>query len=468
LALSESANKPARTDCQKLDWKNHKILCPSFADPRPSVHHRRALLFPGGTVPPRFEWVKLYRHLVGGEMVEDFNSVPYLGTNDKDSNCTSSNGIQSRSIMSDVNEKIFWFKAISADGNPLLELANLGLRSFTRGDACWQDFKGPVFVMRATENEKRQLTHHDITMRDLRTAADLLSQTYRDGFHQEHLREVYALGTTVACTGRVMQGKPKWDEVVLNGADKVWNSDGSMIANLLGLPILVRSIHNPYEATAKPGFDNPEVTKLYLDVTSNCILPPVDAPPRGPQIVRLGDMEGIAMNERRFCAGVTGFGSSIQKFNISTTGTCYAVRADGKPLPKEHTQALSAYIAEKIEPQLAAATTGLSAGDKVPMRDEILASITKASFSEYFEAMKAKKVHQGVTNWRDLPSPYEIKHADMQSRLSQTLQAQEARGFEQDSDTIRRQEQVIAGHGSFSMADMGLLMQSLGLADHPY
>ncbi|EXJ71968.1 uncharacterized protein A1O5_04470 [Cladophialophora psammophila CBS 110553] len=81
-------------DCQKLDWKNHKIICPSFQEPKPNVtdpngridgiiieclpefglvNFRRALFFPGGDQPPKgpILVVRGFIDQVGNDHIQD-------------------------------------------------------------------------------------------------------------------------------------------------------------------------------------------------------------------------------------------------------------------------------------------------------------------------------------------------------------------------------------------------------------
>lgn len=449
-------------DCQQLDWKNHKILCKTFNnDARPSPAHRRALLFPGGSQAPRFEWVLLYPNRQGDTIAEDFVSIHYFGTNNKDSCGSDHNGIQGRQINREADEDLWWFKKDVESSIRAPDQPNLGLRAFTRAGACWQDLKGPVFVMRAVEDHQRNLTHRDMDMRDVRNAADYLSQTYRDGYDQEHLRDVRAFGTKIACDGAVKEGQPKLADLVLNGCDRIWNSEGSIIANLLGLPLLARSAHNPYNIDPRPGFNNLEAELLLRDLDSKHVLPHIGPRPSGiqMQLIRPGVRDpDLGAKKARKAAGVTGFGSSLQKVSIGSTGSLYVVRADGKPLPMEHTEALCSYINEKVEPQLVTAIEGLAANDVVTQRDDILNSITKASFLEYYDAFKETKIAQGQLSWRDLPNPYDIKHSDMRTRVQATIQAQQDAGFEQESDKLLRQEAAVHT-GAFTFAD---LQEALG------
>ena len=66
-------------DCQRLDWKNHKLLCTSWADfgTPPTPQSRRGLLFPGGDELPRFIWLETEVETMG--FYEFFDYKPLFG-----------------------------------------------------------------------------------------------------------------------------------------------------------------------------------------------------------------------------------------------------------------------------------------------------------------------------------------------------------------------------------------------------
>lgn len=264
-------------DCFKLDWKNNKIFCAVFInDKRPEKKYRRALFFPGGESPPRFQWVELY--IRRDQHGEDFFASAEFGNEDKDIGSTNFNHIQGRSLARVPGEALHWHKIVKPLAVPDTDPANVGLRTFTRSGACWEEFRGPVFVLRAMTNEKGRMRYLDMTMRDVRAAADLLSQTGRDGYDQKHLRDVKVLGTIVRAAEELPGGAKEWDEVVLNGRDKVWASEGSGIANLLGLPLLCRSTaFIPYQEP-DPALCNEVISLLYRDVVSSCVLAFIERP----------------------------------------------------------------------------------------------------------------------------------------------------------------------------------------------
>jgi hypothetical protein len=262
--------------------------------------------------------------------------------------------------------------------------------------------------MRAAEDQTRALKFYDMDMRDARNAADSLGQAFRTGEDQDYLRDLKILGIAIGC-----YGSPKWADIVLNGCDAVWNTTGSMIANTLGLPILVRSTHSIHDRPGDRKWGNEEVSLLYRDIDSKFVLPGLQINSRQLQPLIYGDLDNENYWIRKGFVGVSGFGSSLAKFSAGI-GTCYAVRADGKPLPKEHVEVLCQYIADEVQPELYA-DSDVPANVKVTERDDILNTITRESFSKHFNNnFKESKIKQGDLAWQKLPSPYDIKEEDVQ------------------------------------------------------
>jgi hypothetical protein len=158
--------------------------------------------------------------------------------------------------------------------------------------------------------------------------------------------------------------------------------------------------------------------------------------------------------KRHLCHGIRGFGSSLCKYSIDTTGTIYLVRADGQPFPKQHAEAICGYIKNKVEPQLAAAIANKTTGQLISERETVLRGIRPAEFQSCFDELKAAKILAGDEEWREFPSPYEIKQQALRTRIDEVWEAQRARGFEQSSEKHSRQ-----ARGHFTMEES---MHALG------
>jgi hypothetical protein len=172
------------------------------------------------------------------------------------------------------------------------------------------------------------------------------------------------------------------------------------------------------------------------------VLPPPDLsftnPKFADKLAAYGEAQLDVHVLRLECVGREGYGSLPETSARVRGGTSCAVRADGKPLPKEHLEALCHFIKDEIEPELRAATAGLSENDKISRRDEILNVITEAEILRYYENFKKVKIQQGHSSSAELPSLYDIKKADLSDRVAATLQAQRHAGFEQQSEHWRR------------------------------
>ncbi|KAK4940868.1 hypothetical protein LTR10_019140 [Elasticomyces elasticus] len=415
------------TDCQKVDWKHHKILCPTFNQEKPPItrsnaFHRRALFYPGGDQKARFVWVEIWTEREGTYAVWDqLDLGAYLGGATGACDYFSDpNPIQARRFMRDDTEfgLLYWCK----DPNDA-EPPNLGLRACTRGRACAPNFRGPILVMRKVEFGAGKERYVGIDMRDARTAADCFSYEYRDGTSKmQHLEDQRVLVTSCACPQLVarLNLPTKYFAHVLDGCDSVFAAGGSGIANLLGIPLSLRLMQS-FQPTGNEANRNTAARLLMLDITSTTIGPIA----RGDRYIN-----------REF-RGMNGFGSSGDLWSGDTVGTVLTARADGLPLLARHVEALCNYIETRIEPKLAAVISGLSPGDVVRDRECILNSITKADFLDFFNAMKATRAATDV-EWRDLLSPYDVTRASHAVDIAYIWHGQTASAIPQQSDMPRQ------------------------------
>ncbi|KAK7905564.1 hypothetical protein LTR67_000287 [Exophiala xenobiotica] len=377
--------------CQKMDWKNHKILCSSFKNPKPKTDRpgrffRRGLFFPGGSAPAQFVWVECWTDFEDTEPICDqFDRKPYFGQYGAAARTFFSepNPVQARDMTRDSFEfgLHFWCLDLSVAEPP-----NLGLRTMTRGQACAPNFRGPILVVRHTKKGRNKESYVDIDMRDVRNAADHFSWMYREGTGKmAHLKDQRVLATGCLCPQDQAQGgsRSKFVQQVIDGCDSIFAAGGSGIANLLGIPLSLRLMQEPRPGDSRR---NREAMLLMRDITS------------------------------------------------TTVGS---IPFDGVPLLKEHVEALCAYIENKIEPQLSESIVGLRAGATVPQREAILNSITKADFLDFFNKLKAKKAVVSTT-WANVPTPYEVRRNDMAIQISATFEEARRAGFLQQSDMPRQ------------------------------
>ncbi|KAK5385792.1 hypothetical protein LTR20_005292 [Exophiala xenobiotica] len=322
--------------CQKMDWKNHKILCSSFKNPKPETDRpgrffRRGLFFPGGSAPAQFVWVECWTDFEDTEPICDqFDRKPYFGQYGAAARTFFSepNPVQARDMTRDSFEfgLHFWCLDLSVAEPP-----NLGLRTMTRGQACAPNFRGPILVVRHTKKGRNKESYVDIDMRDVRNTADHFSWMYREGTgNMAHLKDQRVLATGCLCPQDQAQGgsRSKFVQQVIDTCDSIFAAGGSGIANLLGIPLSLRLAQEPRPGDSRR---NREAMLLMRDITSTT----VGSIPFGKTFIN-----------RNFI-GEEGFGSSPDLWNDTKPGCVLIARADGVPLLKEHVEALCAYIENK-------------------------------------------------------------------------------------------------------------------------
>ncbi|KAK5567440.1 hypothetical protein LTR43_007156 [Exophiala xenobiotica] len=379
-----------------MDWKNHKILCSSFNNPKPKTDRpdgflRRGLFFPGGSEPAQFVWVECWTKTEGTWPVDMFDPNVYFGGRLPERHYFSDhNPVQARDVTRDNFEFGMQFYCLDLTvGEP----PNLGLRTMTRGQACAPNLRGPILVLR-TQKGRSEDSYTDIDMRDVRNAADGFSWMYRKRTHmtppfaQDDLLAQRVLVTGCLCPQHLAElgTRARFTQFAFNGYDVIFAAGGSGIANLLGIPLFLRTAETP--RSGEDGRHNKEAMLLMRDITSTTV-----------GSIPLGE----CFRNREFI-GEKGFGSSPDLWNGTETGSVWIARADGIPLLAEHIEALCAYIENRVEPQLFESIVGLEAGAAVPQREALLNSITKADFLDFFNTFKAEKAVVNTTWASETPA----------------------------------------------------------------
>ncbi|KAI1614905.1 hypothetical protein EDD37DRAFT_403190 [Exophiala viscosa] len=313
------------TDCQKVDWKQHKILCPTFnQETKPDAFHRRGLFYPGGEQKARYVWMEVWTEHEGDAFWDCSDFGPYLGGGFGGHGLFSDpNPIQAREVTRDDTEAglEFWHMDLN-----VMEPPNLGLRACTRGQACAPNFRGPILVTRKVELGDCMEKSVDVDSRDARTAADHFSWWYRDGSGKmPHLKDQRILVTSCVSPQHVADFNlsSKYLEHVIDGCDSIFASGGSGIANLLGIPLSLRLIQ-PFGEPSESRRTKAAML-LMRDVTSMTFGPH----PRSRRYI-----------DRNFC-GTNGFASSGSIWSGDTVGSVVAARFDGLPLLRQHVVKLS-------------------------------------------------------------------------------------------------------------------------------
>ncbi len=370
----------------------------------------------------------------------------YFGEDCTDRMKTSHNNIQARDIDRDKAEQLLFHHK----ENIMAENPNLGVRDFTRAGVCADIFRGPILVTRMGCSADGFEEYRDMDCRDARNAADFFSSAFRLGQKSAGLQDIRVMAIGALYDSILKEGHHfcflkgegrSWHTRILDGCDSIFSAEGSGIANLLGIPILLRRcdeldipevLRQAYGLHRKKdqGLHNRNAMLLKRDITSTTT------------------SKASWQPRNRFCAafignygqhaGEKGFGSSPVLWNDTDTGIVMVARADGHPLVWPHFMALCRYISTKVEPRLAQAVSGLAEGGVVTERESVLNSITKAEFLDVWKQLKAERAID--PKWSFCPSPYDISNPAEFSEIGimvsveMNLATQISAGIIQESD----------------------------------
>jgi hypothetical protein len=422
-------------DCQKLDFKNHKIFCGKAETSRPSKDHVRALFFPGGDTLPRFEWIMDPNYRLPDRL---------FGDRGIDVKKFSHNTIQARDIGAGPAEGLQFFLLDLVTDDP----PNLAMRAFTRGGVAAWNTRGPWLVLHYVEDgEEGDDSYMGMSMHDVRSAADVITVMYRGGQRNLVLEEDKILATMIFPQGPENLNKDLKPptQVARNGCDIMFALEGSGIANLLGLPMFVRPMG--FQSTLKQAGRNSKGAMLMTDITSEAITDLVLKKPEpfiinGMPLMTTQGVPAMVSGEKEDHQGSYGFGTPPASFCGDEVGPVLICRADNKPLLTGHIEALCDYINVVIDPQIQAAKQGLNVGDVVQGREKILSSITKASFLAHWEKFKEDKIKAQASEahpeWTPrYPSPYDMTGKTLESvdRFTETIYLKQVEGgMKQDTE----------------------------------
>lgn len=374
---------------------------------------------------------------------ETFDYELYLGEGSRERCFSAHNTIQARDTgRDDEDTLVFYYKDDTSADPP-----NIGVRNFTRAGASSMYQRGPILVIReGYRSGPRGLIeeHRDLDMRDVRSAADYFSSAWRRGLQDSQLCDVRVLTSGIACAKDVSQWnlREKWQERIMNGCDSIFQSEGSGIANLLGIPLTLR-------VTEPNGKHRDEQDGSCYNASAEHLMRDITSTKTGPQ----GDTRHMRRFRRRdrAYAGTDGFGSSPEYWSSITTGSVWIARADGLPLPAQHLEALCSYITNQVEPRLFSCISGLSPSASASQRERVLNTINKADFMEFFSGLRASRGATDIT-WRGLPSPYELTPGivdELRPMLEEKWELQKSRGMLQQSELPRQPQNSVASLAQF-------------------
>jgi hypothetical protein len=190
---------------------------------------------------------------------------------------TDQNIVQDRNLTPTRSEHlVVHYKADDFEQHP----PNLAVKDFTRAGFCSANLRGPIFVLKGLNRPRTwgldwfdEMTpkdlrggFRDMTMRDVRTAADYFTSVSRDGVRTTEPGDVNLLASGVFCASDMDDPRDKWQDIPIRGGDFIFGAAGSGIANLLGIPIAIRHIEG-FE-----GIDaNRDVSLLLTDISCTTV-----------------------------------------------------------------------------------------------------------------------------------------------------------------------------------------------------
>ena len=321
----------------------------------------------------------------------DFDDSVFFGPGGKDRSYSHRSNVQVRDMNRDRDECLNIYCMSINTSQP----ANRAIAKFTRAGVCSTCFRGPYLVMCHASSIDQ---YRDISMRDVRHAADYFS-TFNRGLETD-LLHTRTLAANILSPADRIGGMPKFLDRVVDDADPVFGMQGSGIANLLGMPLLVSGLMTDnLQRAQQQGLVGAhllpeEAIYLMRDVNSRTRgsqIPAEDLAAREKMRQVLGDqIDRIAFRRDGAQDGQEGFGSSPTVWN-GASASMLIVRADGLPLPKEHVEALCAYIKYEVEPRLSAAVVGLFKRSDCPRARRRASGDHKAEFLELLPPIPAIK-----------------------------------------------------------------------------
>ena len=397
------------------------MFCKHFKDPKPNKTDRfvRALYFPPdevqGKAAPQLSWVKVERHEhdendseAGIDEFDQFDRTQHFGGKSLERGLAYRNRLQARDIGRSKNENlIIWQLDLT-----VRYAINEAVLAISRNRCTNERWRGPLLLFRQEDLGEGSSIYHDIDQREIRHAADFFTSTFMIKTLPTEIW-IHYLALTVDYPKELGGATPTFNPRVIDQGDLVWNREGSGIANLVGLPLLIR--YDPSEDPAK----NEVALLLKTDITCKTTAPKTsrarsDGEDEAFQAMPMIDNPGIYEEGAHSSkAGRLGFGATVQPPADDKKGRILIARADGEPLLGRQLEALLAYIDQIVKPMLASATAGLGPGEVVKDREECLKKINKASFSKFYKEYKQLRSERAKTaqekkEWEGLHSMYDM------------------------------------------------------------
>ena len=143
---------------------------------------------------------------------------------------------------------------------------NTAVHKFARYGFAAPAWRGPVLVTRFAGRDGRFGDYRDNEIRDVRSAADYFTVAWRNWSSDPK----HELVTIINCPA--FPSKVKYLQRLVGGGDKIRQGEGSGIANLLVIPLLIRKLQLPeavgYSFPDRLLLRNEEVKILMVDMNA--------------------------------------------------------------------------------------------------------------------------------------------------------------------------------------------------------
>lgn len=368
--------------CQKEDWPSHKLFCKSFPDfaNRPNPDARRAIFFPVEDQPPRFVWLKTEWKIDEDDGIR-WHSAHYkefIGPGLWNTVWVQNNGMRGRTRTDALNALVR--EAAIPEGCPLnkavIQAAGKRFIHF-----AW---RGPILV---TKKEGLGMTgdpeHLDVDMADVGDTLDVLCSYSNININFAKPMKTWKLqGVRVNCPGEVeLYGRPEFEQAVIPDEWREgWASTTpgfkgrnpvtaiSPISQKIGLPVRIFPCHDKDHAPIEYNHSSSHAARLMLRINTN---------------------------------DLTSWGWAARPFQ-DAIGSFMIIRVDGKPLLREHGEALVMFCSEYLQPLIEHSMELGTAAD----RQIALDRMTKDNFLRFWEEYDLIQRNLArSTGWKTVPKP---------------------------------------------------------------
>ncbi|KAG7007792.1 hypothetical protein G7Y79_00008g024300 [Physcia stellaris] len=369
--------------CQETDWSTHKLLCKAFGTKgdRPSSDHYLAILLPEQSQRPRLVWVK-HEYIPGDEIDPSWYKPDILEllSEIRPADCEDRRIIHRNELRDfSMNDTVWVYFRDSAltDGSS----SSQSLIEITK-DQHRHEWRGPIVVIRSEGITLDPLGCKDVTLADLRCAADYFIAYGADERGTDPKYPGFCVeGVKISCVGdKVIHGDQRFSALRVPMDHPMFRNETSIpISRLLEMPLLAHQLR-PETTWKNDGdferfqgrwpYDNEAATFLHMDSNP--------------------DSDGWGWAPMRW---------------QSRVGSVLVVRQDLKPLVPEHIDVLCDYCQSTLQPIFEASLEGSRS------KEDVVNFITRKKMGELFELYRKEMVdcyesEQEMERWKNLPSVF--------------------------------------------------------------